>query len=139
MARDRTPVPVPPNDSGGVVLWLQDLVRQGRLAWRLMQDERVPTWSKLIPPAALAYVLFPIDIIPDVVIGLGQLDDIAVMLIGIKLFIELAPRDVVQEHLAALGARVREWRVVDEPHREGVVIDGELNAAEPDALPPDEA
>ena len=134
MARDRMPVPVRPEDSGGVMLWLQDIVRQARLAWRLMRDDRVPTWTKVIPPVALAYVLFPIDIIPDVIVGLGQLDDIAVVLIGVKLFIELAPRDVVHEHLAALGARVREWRVVDEPPCEGIVIDGTLDAPEPELL-----
>jgi uncharacterized membrane protein YkvA (DUF1232 family) len=117
-------------------MWIQDIVRQARLAWRLMRDSRVPTWTKLIPPAALLYVLFPIDIIPDLVAGLGQLDDIAVVLIGVKLFIELSPREVVHEHLAALGARVREWRVVDEPHSENIVIEGELDAPEADSDPP---
>jgi uncharacterized membrane protein YkvA (DUF1232 family) len=103
-----------------------------------MRDERVPTWTKFIPPAALLYVLFPVDIIPDMVAGLGQLDDLAVMLIGVKLFIELAPRDVVREHLADLGGRVREWRVVDDAPREGIVIDGELDVPEPESLPSDD-
>jgi uncharacterized membrane protein YkvA (DUF1232 family) len=128
MDRGEKRVPVRSQDASGVVLWIQDIVRQARLAWRLMRDSRVPSWTKLIPPAALLYVLFPIDIIPDFVAGLGQLDDIAVVLIGVKLFIELSPREVVQEHLAALGARVREWRVVDEPHSENIVIEGELSA-----------
>ena len=105
---------------------------------RLFQDERVPVWTKLIPPAALLYVLSPIDFIPDVVAGLGQLDDIAVVLIGMKLFIELAPRDVVREHLAALGARVQEWRVVDDEPGPARVIDGELHTTGPESLPPDE-
>lgn len=138
MARDRRPVTVRPDDSGGLVPWLQDVVRQARLAWRLLRDERVPGWTKVIPPAALLYVLFPIDIIPDMAPGLGQLDDIAVVLIGMKLFIELAPRDVVREHLMDLGARVREWRVVDEEPRQGVVIDGQLDSGEPEAVLVDE-
>jgi uncharacterized membrane protein YkvA (DUF1232 family) len=105
-----------------------------KLAWRLFRDERVPVWTKLIPPAALLYVLSPVDLIPDLIAGLGQLDDIAVLLIGLKLFIELAPGDVVREHMIALGARVKEWRVVDDVPIEGPVIDGELGA--PDAETP---
>ncbi len=94
--------------------WLQDTARQLRLAWRLFRDQRVPAWTKLIPPLALTYVILPVDLIPDLAIGLGQLDDIAVLLLGLKLFIELSPPDVVREHLRALGARLEEWRVVDE-------------------------
>jgi uncharacterized membrane protein YkvA (DUF1232 family) len=86
----------------------------------------------LIPPAALAYLLFPIDLIPDVALGLGQLDDVAVLLIGVKLFIELAPPDVVREHLTALGARVEEWRVVDEEGEHSVVIEGQYELQTPE-------
>ena len=87
--------------------------------------------TKLIPPAALGYVLFPVDIIPDVALGLGQLDDIAVLLLGIKLFIELAPPDVVREHLVALGARIKEWRVEEEGET-SVVIEGDYRLKGPE-------
>jgi uncharacterized membrane protein YkvA (DUF1232 family) len=125
MSKDRRPVPVSQDDANALLVWLQDVARQARLAWRLFWDQRVPMWTKLIPPAALAYLLFPIDLIPDVALGLGQLDDVAVLLIGIKLFIELAPPDVVREHLLALGARIEEWRVVDEEGEPSVVIEGQ--------------
>ena len=134
MAKDQSPVPVRPGDTNVVVAWLQDFARQARLAWRLFFDARVPWWTKLIPPAVLAYVVFPIDIIPDVALGLGQLDDLAVLLIGIKLFIELSPQDVVREHLLALGARIQEWRVVDEAGGEPpTIIEGELRLAASEA------
>ena len=131
MSKDRRPMPVSPDDANALMVWLQDVARQARLAWRLFGDRRVPLWTKLIPPAALGYVFFPVDIIPDVVLGLGQLDDIAVFLIGIKLFIELAPPDVVREHLLALGARIKEWSVVEEDEP-SVVIDGEYALKEPE-------
>jgi len=123
---------VPPGDTSALLAWLQDMARQARLAWRLFWDRRVPLWTKLIPPAALGYVLFPIDIVPDVALGLGQLDDIAVLLLGVKLFIELAPSDVVREHLLALGARIKEWRVVDEDDGPPVVIEGEYQLKGPE-------
>ena len=132
MSKDRRPVPVSPDDTSALLAWLQDAARQARLAWRLFWDRRVPMWTKLIPPAALAYVIFPIDLIPDVALGLGQLDDIAVLLIGVKLFIELAPPDVVREHLLALGARIEEWRVVDEEGEPSVVIEGQYELQAPE-------
>jgi uncharacterized membrane protein YkvA (DUF1232 family) len=113
MNKDQRPVPARPDDANALLIWIQDAARQVRLAWRLFWDQRVPVWTKLIPPVALSYVLFPVDIIPDVALGLGQLDDLAVILLGLKLFIELAPPDVVREHLRALGARIDEWRVVE--------------------------
>jgi uncharacterized membrane protein YkvA (DUF1232 family) len=132
MSKDRRPVPVSPGDTNALLAWLQDVARQARLAWRLFWDRRVPLWTKLIPPAALAYLLFPIDLIPDVALGLGQLDDVAVLLIGVKLFIELAPPDVVREHLLALGASIKEWRVVDEQDEPSVVIEGQYELQPPE-------
>jgi len=129
-------MPIKPSDTGALVAWLQDVMRQARLAWRLFWDQRVPLWTKIIPPVALAYVLFPVDFIPDAMLGLGQLDDIAVLLLGAKLFIELSPPDVVREHLTALGARIQEWRVVESEEEVGprsVVIQGEYQLKDPDA------
>lgn len=131
MNKDKSPMQVPPNDANAVLMWVKDVARQARLAWRLLGDQRVPLWTKFIPPLALAYVIFPIDLIPDVALGLGQLDDVAVLLIGVKLFIELAPPDVVREHLLALGARIKEWRVMEEDEP-SVVIDGEYALKEPE-------
>lgn len=116
--------------------WLKDVVRQIRLAWRLFWDGRVPLWTKIVPPAVLAYVVSPIDILPDFPpMGLNQLDDVAVVLLGVRLFIELAPPEVVREHLEALGARIEEWRVVDED--EASVVEGkyEIKASEADDEP----
>lgn len=134
MSEDRRPMPLKPNDASALLSWVQDAARQVRLAWRLFWDQRVPMWVKLVPSAALVYVLSPVDFIPAAILpGLGQLDDLAVLLIGIKLFVELAPPDVVREHLLALGARIKEWRVVDE--KDGgpsVVIEGEYELEAPE-------
>ena len=123
MSKKQT-MPVKTGDPNATLAWAKEAVRQVTLAWRLFWDQRVPLWTKIIPPAALAYVLFPVDLIPDVALGLGQLDDLAVLLIGLKLFIELAPPAVVREHLRELGAQIQEWTVEEE--KEGpTVIEGE--------------
>ena len=79
------------------------LLRNLRLAWKLLLDSRVPSLTKLIIPGLMAlYILSPIDIVPDALLGLGQLDDLAVFVLAVKLFIELSPNDIVQEHLRSL-------------------------------------
>lgn len=102
MSQDRKPVVA--EDRVGA---LAQLIRTFRLVWRLMQDPRVPTFPKLIVPAALLYVVSPIDLIPDMILGLGQMDDIAVLFLSISLFIEFCPRDVVEEHRRALAGPAR--------------------------------
>ena len=90
--------------------FLADIIRQVRLAWKLLFDPRVPLWLKTIVPASLIYLISPIDLIPDVALGLGQLDDLAVLIIGVKLFIELCPPAIVREHLQELLGEAN-WRV----------------------------
>ena len=74
-----------------------------RLVFRLMLDRRVPLRVKLILPAALAYLISPLDLLRDFVPVVGRLDDLIVIVLSIALFLVLAPRDVVAEHIR--GAR----------------------------------
>lgn len=131
MNDDLRPMRHPQDEGSAVLAWLKDVVRQLRLAWRLFLDRRVPLWTKLVPPAAMAYVLSPIDILSDFPpVGLNQLDDLAVLFLGVKLFIELAPPDVVREHLENLGVRFEEWRVMDD---ETTVVEGRYEIRAPEA------
>ncbi len=83
---------------------LQGLMDNGQLVWRLLQDDRVPTPLKVAIPLGVAvYFIMPFDFIPDFIPLLGQLDDIGVVLLGMTLLINMAPRDVVNEHRATLG------------------------------------
>lgn len=43
---------------------------------RYFRDEKVPGWRKFVVVGAVAYVLLPIDLIPDLVPVLGWLDDL---------------------------------------------------------------
>ncbi len=82
---------------------LTHLPNFAKLFLRLIKDPRVPVSPKLIVLAILAYVILPTDFLPDFVIGLGQLDDLAVILGGLKLFLRFCPPEVVQEHLKAIS------------------------------------
>jgi uncharacterized membrane protein YkvA (DUF1232 family) len=76
-----------------------------KLFSRLIKDPRVSASAKLVVAGIMAYVILPTDLLPDFVIGVGQLDDLAVIFGGLKLFLRLCPREVVQEHLTAITAR----------------------------------
>jgi len=105
--------------------WLAEILRYARLVWRLWQDRRVSLWVKLIPPATLIYLLWPIDLLPDPLLGLGQLDDLAVILLGLRLFVALAPKEVVHQHLVQMAGR---WWVKppsESPSKSPEVIEGQ--------------
>lgn len=84
-----------------------------RLFWRLFRDSRIPIYKKAIPVIGgiltLSYILFPIDILPDVIAFLGQLDDLTVFLIfmvpSILLFIRVCPKNIVMEHAQRISGR----------------------------------
>ena len=75
-----------------------------KLFSRLIKDPRVSAGPKLLVAAILTYVILPTDLLPDFLLGIGQLDDLAVVLVGLKLFLRLCPPEVVQEHLQAISA-----------------------------------
>jgi uncharacterized membrane protein YkvA (DUF1232 family) len=76
-----------------------------RLFSRLIKDPRVPLSPKLLMAGVLGYVILPSDLLPDFLIGIGQIDDLAVVLGGLKLFLSLCPSVVVQEHLREITGR----------------------------------
>jgi uncharacterized membrane protein YkvA (DUF1232 family) len=92
-----------PKDMAEVVDLIRRLPMYIRLVWALVRDGRVPARQKLILVGIGAYVVLPIDLIPDFVPVLGQLDDLAVVLLGLDLFIRSAPADIVEEHLAKIS------------------------------------
>jgi uncharacterized membrane protein YkvA (DUF1232 family) len=116
-------------DPGRTVGWLAETLKQGRLILRLLSDRRVPIWPKLIIPATAAYILSPIDILADPMLGLGQLDDVAVLIIGLKLFVELCPTDIVRQHLDELASVVEgSYRVVKQDEEKNDTPQTKLNA-----------
>lgn len=79
-----------------------------RLGWRLLRDPRVPSWPKLLAPiVTLLYVVSPVDVIPDFIPVLGQLDDLSIVAIALTIIAMLAqwsPPEIVEQHMANLGS-----------------------------------
>ena len=74
------------------------LPRLLKLLWRLARDPRVPARSKAILVMLGAYLASPIDVIPDFIPGVGQLDDIAVVAFVLDQMLNRVPPHVVVEH-----------------------------------------
>lgn len=75
-----------------------------RLAWRLMREPRVPLFAKVVPALAVLYVLSPLDFIPDVLPVLGQMDDLGILILSVKLFLRLCPQSVTSFHGDAIAS-----------------------------------
>ena len=107
---DRNQSPVPYDQNVGLI---KSIINQGRLVFSLLGDGRVPIWLKTLPLGALVYLISPIDLVPDAILLLGQLDDIAVVALGLKVFIEMAPRNVVDEHMRKIMDLPPDYEVDD--------------------------
>lgn len=65
---------------------------------RLAADGRVPRRSKLLLLGVAAYLAFPIDLIPDFIPVLGQLDDALVVAFALRRIAAAAGPELVEEH-----------------------------------------
>ena len=100
-----------------------------KLVWRLFIDKRVPTFTKIIPLLALAYVVSPYDIVGDRIPLLGQLDDVIVVGILFLLFIAASPNHVVADQTIGRKLRDSQKQQGHDPDREGTngkTVDAEI-------------
>jgi len=105
---DKPPNAIVPSGGSGGGNFFQDIVLRVKLIARLMADRRVSVLLKLLPLGSLAYTFIP-DLLP------GPIDDAAMVWFLAYLFVELAPPEVVQEHLRKLTSVVEgQWREVDD-------------------------
>ena len=69
-----------------------------KLLWRLTRDPRVSPRSKAILFVLLAYVASPVDLIPDFIPGLGQVDDLIIAAFALDHMLNRIPEEIVREH-----------------------------------------
>jgi len=82
--------------------WLRELAlalpNLAKLLGRLARDPRVPPRSKTFAGAMAAYLVSPIDLIPDFVPFIGKTDDVVLAAFTLNHLIQSAGYDVVKEH-----------------------------------------
>ncbi|RTZ91242.1 MAG: hypothetical protein DSY91_05315 [Deltaproteobacteria bacterium] len=75
------------------------------LFFKLFRDPEVSWVLKLIPIFALVYLISPYDLIPDFLFpGIGEIDDIVVLVFAVSLFNRLAPVDRIKAHLQEMAS-----------------------------------
>lgn len=101
---------------GGI---LNNISNEIRLIFRLLGDSRINWWLKLLPFGTLAYFIFP-DLVP------GPIDDALVIGVGVYMFIELCPSEIVEEHREALRNTIPgEWHD-PETAKDDEVVEGKF-------------
>jgi uncharacterized membrane protein YkvA (DUF1232 family) len=65
---------------------------------RLLADDRVPRRRRLVLFALVAYIALPIDLVPDFVPVLGQLDDAIVAALALRYVLRSGGPELLREH-----------------------------------------
>ena len=69
-----------------------------RLLYGLITDSRVNGIDKLVVAGAIAYILLPLDVIPDFVPFLGEVDDVFLLILALQRLIANAGRSVLHDY-----------------------------------------
>lgn len=77
--------------------WAKRLKRDGVMLWFARCHPRTPWLPKVLSIATAAYVLSPVDLIPDFIPILGYLDEVILVPLLIALIVRLLPEEVVRE------------------------------------------
>ncbi len=73
------------------------------LCVRLLTDSRVPTTERVLVAGAIVYAIVPLDLIPDMLPFVGQIDDAYLIAISLLRLMERTDPKVVREHWSGGG------------------------------------
>ena len=86
----------------GRLIRLTQVARLGMVLvalWKLLRHPQTPRSAKIVAAVVVAYAVSPVDLIPDFIPVLGQLDDLVLVPLGIALAVKLTPPEVWQQCL----------------------------------------
>ena len=81
-----------------VIHYIRQLPNFLRLLYGLITDPRVAVVDKLLVFGAIAYIITPIDLIPDFIPFLGEVDDVYLLVLALQRLISNAGRLVLLDH-----------------------------------------
>ena len=81
-----------------VMYYIRQLPQYLRLLSGLVTDKRVSMTDKLLVLGAIAYIVMPIDLIPDFIPFFGEIDDVYLLVLALQRMISNAGRAVLTDH-----------------------------------------
>jgi uncharacterized membrane protein YkvA (DUF1232 family) len=78
--------------------YIKQLPNYVRLLLGLLADRRVATVDKLLVAGAVAYIVMPLDLIPDFIPFLGEVDDVFLLVTALQRLISNTGRRVLLDH-----------------------------------------
>ena len=81
-----------------VMSTIQQLPNYLRLLVGLLRDKRVSSTDKLLVAGAVAYILLPLDFIPDFIPFIGEVDDVFLLVTALQRLIVNAGHRTVLDH-----------------------------------------
>jgi uncharacterized membrane protein YkvA (DUF1232 family) len=81
-----------------VMYYIRQLPQYLRLLGGLLTDGRVSMVDKLLVVGAIAYIVTPIDLIPDFIPFFGEIDDVYILVLALQRLIANAGRVVLLDH-----------------------------------------
>lgn len=88
-------IPEDYKEVGEYIMLLPDITN---LLYSLMRDEKVDKKTKILIGSAIAYVLLPVDIVPDSIPVIGKMDDIGIGLILLDKIIDSVSEEIILKH-----------------------------------------
>jgi uncharacterized membrane protein YkvA (DUF1232 family) len=92
-----------PHPLAGLGTTLTRLPRYLVLARGLVTDRRLSRWRKAALGAGIAYLASPIDLVPGLIPVVGQLDDLAAVLLALRFALRGLPGPAAEARLADAG------------------------------------
>jgi len=74
-----------------------------KLLYRLFKDGRVPVAEKALLVGAIVYVVSPLDLIPDVLPFIGEVDDLYLVALTVIRLLNRAPDVAIRDHWDGRG------------------------------------
>lgn len=68
------------------------------LLWRLFRDKRVKIKAKMMLAGVIAYLVSPLDIIPDFIPLVGKIDDVAIAFFGLNAILNEVPKEIILQN-----------------------------------------
>lgn len=77
---------------------LEEFKNNLRIYKLVLKDERTPKAAKILLWIAIAYLISPIDLIPDFIPIIGHMDDLVVVTLLVITALKIIPKEVINDN-----------------------------------------